>query len=121
MSELENRIEVFEEQYLSRIKHWAGFIDASELDDVIATLGDLETQSQAISGDLDRAGEKKTIRRWQALLNNISVLLPGLQEHLQQVRDQSRANMRMLGKGQRGLVGYRQALPRERKIFDHDG
>ena len=119
-SELEQNINAFEEKYSSKLRGWAGYVDPEELDELIATIEEIDKASNAITEQFKTRKEPLYVERWQPLLQNLMRLLPNIENHIGAIRSGTRMNMGALGRGQRGLVGYKSAAPPKSGIFERD-
>jgi len=121
MNDLEAAIDAFKRRHLDRMKRWREAIDPDELESLIAALGEIDAESRALSQRCrDEAPE--TLRlRWQPLLAEMMTLMPDIHRRLQAIRGQSQSALGMIGKGQRGLTGYRRGLGADGSILDEDG
>ena len=120
MSNLDDRIQAFENKYLARLESWTELVDPGELETLIATLGMLDEESKALSETLKTGSPELFRTRWEPLLKRMMDMVPAIQGHLEAIRDQSRQNLGILDKGQRGLMGYRSSVSRKSGIFDKD-
>ncbi|MDJ0839602.1 MAG: hypothetical protein QNK37_23985 [Acidobacteriota bacterium] len=112
MSTLEDRIDEFETKYLGKLRRWSALVSPEDLDEVVPFVEEMDQVSKAVTRDL--ADHPDLFReRWQPVLRNAMGLIPSVQGHLERIRSESGANLSLLGRGQRGLAGYRQALPGE--------
>ena len=121
MSDLEKRIQKFEDEYLANLQKWASFVDPDELDTLNHTLHRMETESEAITAAFREKPGPLYEERWQPLLKDTLGLLPSIQSHVEAIRSQSRQTLSLLKKGQRGLKGYRGTVGGRRPILDEDG
>lgn len=121
MSQMEERINEFEARYANKLRDWGAYISADDLDNLIAFIQQLDTDSQAITRDMPLLASAAEKIRWQELLSRINCLVPSLVARLKQMGVEARSNMGMLGKGQRGLMGYRRNNPVQQSFFERKG
>ena len=119
-TELEQSIKAFEEKYAKKLRGWAGYVDPEELDELIATIEEIDKASNVITDQFETRKEKLYVDKWQPLLQNIMRLLPNIENHVAAIRNGTRQNMGALGRGQRGLAGYRSSGPAKSGIFEQD-
>ena len=119
-SELEQSIRAFEQKYAGKLRAWAGFVDPEELDELIETIKVMDKTSNAITDQFETRKEPLYVDTWKPLLENLKGLLPNIENHVLAIRSGIRQNMGALGKGQRGLVGYRTSTKPKNSIFERD-
>jgi len=111
MTSLTERIDAFEQDYLSRLRQWSAMIAAEDLDTVTLMLEEIEPITLAITEAAVDAPEP--IRaRWRGVLDTARGLLTAVESHLIRVRGQSRGSLEALDRGRRTLDGYRNTMGR---------
>ena len=110
-------IDKFEKEYIARLKVWCTRIDAEELDGITRTMRRMDLEVKAI-GKMQKSAS--AAERWRKICSQAWSMLPAVQQNLEKLKADSRVNLMMLGKGQRGLMGYRRALPENGGIYDSE-
>ncbi len=120
MSDLTAAVDAFEQKHREPMTRWRAHVDPDSLDGLIAALGEMQAESEALTARI-RVEDPALYRdRWAPLLLELMAMIPDVQKRLAAVRGEARSGLGLLDKGQRGLTGYRRSLGVQGSILDSD-
>ena len=121
MSDLEQAIHAFEKEYLRKLQNYSALVQPEDLDALLTFIDEVQARSEALTARFRAADADLFEQRWRPIIARMQTLVPAVTAHMERLKIGARSEAGHLGKGQKGLRGYRQTLPVRNTFFDSEG
>lgn len=121
LQSLIEKIDTFKKSYCERLQKWSTSISADELDALTLTLKRIEKESLGITQQIQTENCSDLFEEWSHLLRDFQRLTSLIEVQVNGIKANAKTALKLLGKGQQSLSGYRQAVTAGKTILDSNG
>ena len=118
---MKDLIAEFQTTHLVKLRRLAISVSPADLDNLPDRIRALQDEIDRLTPEIRLLDRKLYQSDWKPILDEVYYLIPRILGQLEDVRDDTRERINQLGKGQRGIQGYRPENQRNPSFFDSDG